>query len=219
MIPSQIFSSVGIGLLIGILLGLSGSPVVGLVVGSVTALLASLIGVNIPKKEGGEVSRETISQEQQKLIGIRAGFFAMTCVVGIFTGIYMRTHNVLSPPEPTLKQQVEELTSIGVSTQEAIKLVLGRATNTASSDVKANTTNKSPIDALQNTVLFSINSETCEKIDIDRFENISAAIDYYRTLGRPHLLNIAMVVNQHIANEKVKKDIMRSVVKELCAKE
>ncbi len=216
MIASQIFSSVGIGLLIGILLGLSASPVVGLVVGSVTALLASLIGVKFPSKDENSVTTKTNSQEQQKLIGIRAGFFGLTCVIGIFIGIYLRTHNVLSPPEPTLKQQVEELTSIGVSTKKAIELVVAGATLTEASDSNTDKTNKRSSNVLKNTVLFSIDSVICEKIAIDRFVNMSAAIQYYRTLDQPGLLKISMAVNQQKIDEKVKKDIMQSVVEALC---
>ena len=218
MIASQIFSSVGIGLLIGILLGLSASPVVGLVVGSLTALLVSLIGAKNPNKAGEPEPAERISQERLKLIGIRAGVFGLTCVVGIFTGIYMRTHNVLSPPEPTLKQLVAELTDIGFSAQEARELVVVRIVNTESSIEKINKETMAPISALQNTVLFSIDSATCEKIDIDRFDNISAVIGYYRNLELSPLLKIAMAVDRHVTDEKAKMDIMRSILEVLCGK-
>ena len=219
MIVSQIFSSVGIGLLIGILLGLSASPVVGLVVGSVTALLASLIGANIPTKSGEQATAERVSQEQIKLIGIRAGVFGLTCVVGIFAGIYMRTHNMLSPPKPTLKQLFEELTDIGFDTQGARELVAARIANTEPSNRKNYKKIGVPIGELQNTVLFSIDSGTCEKIAIDRFENISAAISYYRTMELHSLLKIAIAVNQHVTDERAKMDIMRSILKVLCEKE
>ena len=219
MIATQIFSSVGIGLLIGILLGLSASPVVGLVVGSVTALLTSLIGMQTPKKSGDQETTEKISQEQLKLIGIRAGVFGLTCIVGIFAGIYMRTHNVLSPPKPTLKEQVNELIGIGFNSQEARDLVVVQVPYADSSSEKTNNRSTLSTDALQNTVLFSIDSETCEKIAISRFENISAAIGYYQTLELQPLRTIAMAVDKHVTEEKAKKEIMESVLELLCEKE
>lgn len=219
MIASQIFSGVGIGLLIGILLGLSSSPVVGLVVGSVTALLASLIGAEFPHKSDDQAKGERISQEKLKLIGIRAGVFGLTCVVGIFAGIYMRTHNVLSPPEPTWKQMFEDLTNIGFNSQEARELVATHIINTKSSDEKINKKSRVPIGELKNTVLFGATAPVnCEKIAIDRFDNISAAIDYYRNTEQDSLLKIAIAVNQHVADEKAKMDIMKYILKYFCEK-
>lgn len=219
MIASQIFSAVGIGLLIGILLGLSSSPVVGLVVGSVSALLASLIGVEFPNKSGEQASDEGISQEKLKLIGIRAGVFGLTCVFGIFAGIYMRTHNVLSPPEPTWKQMSEELTSIGLNSLEARKMVARHIINTKSLDERINKKNGVPIGELKNTVLFAtIDPASCAKIAIDRFDNIYAAIDYYRNIEQQSLLKVAIAVNQHVSDEKAKMDIMESILEIFCEK-
>ncbi len=206
MIKSQVFSSVGIGLLIGILLGLSASPVVGLVVGAVSALLASLTGLKVPKNNKELVNLVEINLEQQKLIGIRAGFFGLTCVVGIFIGIFLRTHNILSPPEYTLKQQFEELTSIGFNPKEAREILVHRGLNS-----------ESPV--TQNTVLFSSNLEGCEKIAIDRFETVSSAINYYSSINQNSLVSIATVVNQQIIEEERKKDIMRSITEALCTEE
>lgn len=106
-----------------ILLGLSSSPVVGLVVGSITALLASLIGLKNPATDDDSGS-QILTNSQFKLAGLRTGSFGLACVLGIFVGIYMRTHNVLSPVEPTLKVQFNELTQIGFSPKEARDLLV-----------------------------------------------------------------------------------------------
>lgn len=214
MIASQIFSSVGIGLLIGILLGLSTSPVAGLVIGSVTALLASLIGVNGPGKQAELESSEKIYQERQKLIGIRAGVFGLTCVLGIIIGIQMRTHDVLSPPEHTLKQQFDELTEIGFSEQEARNIII-----TGAVDKGTTGQNGTAGSTYRSTVLFSIDSETCEQIDIDRFATLSTAIAYYQTRGLDSLVNAATLVDGHITDEQVKKEFMRSILELVCRKD
>lgn len=216
MIASQVFSSVGIGLLIGILLGLSTSPVVGLAVGSITALLASLLGLKIPKKNGEQATDDTTNREQQKLIGIRAGFFGLTCVVGIFIGIYMRTHNVLSPPELTLKQQIAELTAIGFSAQEARELVVPHATGTNPFGKKIS--EERPI---YKTNLFATDLEIRDQIvaNTRRFADISTAIKYYRDIEQPRFLKIARIVNDLAVDEKTKIEIMRSVVDALCIEE
>lgn len=219
MIASQIFSSVGIGLLIGILLGLSASPVAGLVLASVTALLASLIVAKTPIKPGEQSAAERISQYQLELIGVRAGVFGLICVVGIFIGIYMRTHNVLTPPEPTLKQRVKELTDIGFSAKEAREVVVTRITNTEFSAKKINEKPTASINALNKTILFAIDSEICEKIDVRRFKNITSVIEYYQAIKLNSLVKIATSIDQHVNDEKAKMDIMGSILEVLCEKE
>jgi len=208
MVFTQAFSSIGIGLLVGILLGLSASPVVGLVVGSITALLASLLGIRIPGKGGESDGTATIHDAQQKLIGIRAGLFGLTCIIGLFAGIYMRTHNVLSPAEPTLKNQFDELTGIGFSNDDARQILMGTISNQASGRGDTSPTSNE-------TVLFSIDSASCEQIAVDRFESFAAAANYYQQ-NHPYLLAVTSAVDQYARSENGKKGIMRSVIGVIC---
>jgi hypothetical protein len=116
----NLFSGAGIGLLLGFLLGLSSSPVVGVVVGalaalvaslaalvaSLAALVASLVGVRIPGKGDASAPDHAVSAAQRKLAAVRGGTFGFTCLLGVIVGLYIRTHDSLSP---TLQQRVAEL--------------------------------------------------------------------------------------------------------------
>lgn len=216
MIASQIFSSVGIGLLIGILLGLSSSPVVGMVVGAVAALLTSLIGRIPPKQDQDQAGAEAFSLHQQKLINIRAGFFGLTCVLGIFAGLYMRTHSVLSPPEPTLKERLEELTGLGFSGPEARALLFPPLAKPGSAE--ENTPTATPSSPIHKTVLFSIDAKLCEQLAANNFDTFAAAIGYYRHRNLQHLEKIAEKLDRDIAEEEKKQEIMHAIVEALCEK-
>ena len=124
MLAAQIFSGAGVGLLLGMLLGLSSSPVVSLVVGALAALLASLVGIRVPGKEPAEAPTETVSVAQKRAAAFRAGVFGLSCLLGLLGGIYLRTHNALSPIQPSLKQQVDELVSVGFSAVEARRIAV-----------------------------------------------------------------------------------------------
>lgn len=231
MIALHVFSSVGIGLLVGFLLGLSASPVVGLVVGSITALLASLLGIQSPKNEGkshhsnaqtnhnGDLKRQLIdcqkkselladALEKSKLIALRSGIFGLTCVVGILAGIYMRTHNMLSPPAPTLKQQYEELKSLDFSPLEARNLLI---THLAKDSQKSSKTATA-----KDTVLFSIDSKICDTLNSNRFSNLAAATSYYRSFGYEHIAEMAERIQRFVPEEKIQQDLMNSIVSALC---
>jgi hypothetical protein len=207
LVATQIYSSLGIGLLVGLLLGLSSAPVVGLVVGSVTALLAGLLGVAVPSRDAQQapVPRE----QQQALIGLRAGTFGLACIVGMFAGITMRTYNVLSPPEPGLREHYEELMAIGFSAERARELaVAAPATGVVGVDDAGPTT--------RDTVLFSVDSETCQQLAIDRFGTLSAAADYYETKGFDRLARITRELEQNIDDDSERRAAMGAVLEILC---
>ena len=207
LMVSQVFSSVGIGLLIGTLLGLSSAPVVGLVVGSVTALLASLLGISLPKKDGPPESEETVARKFT-LIGVRAGCFGLSCVVGILGGIYLRTHNVLSPAEPGLPERFAELTSIGFTPGEARQILVDGATERSGGPEDA--------PSVRDTILFSISSEACEKMAIDRFASLSAAADYYEQMKQEELARVTRNIDREIEAQSDKLMAVRAVLEVLC---
>ncbi len=205
MVAVHVFSSTGIGVLIGILLGLSASPVVGMVVGAVTAMLTSLIGTDWPAAKT-PTTEPAERDRQQRLMAVRAGCFGLACVMGIFSGIYMRTHHVLSPPQPTMKEQFDAYRSIGFSAQQARSLVAGK-TPTAHEN--------SP--STSDTVLFAVDADSCEKMNIDNFATLDAAADYYRNADMPKLADATDSIRSVVANEADQRHLMQSVVEALCA--
>jgi hypothetical protein len=211
LVVTQVFSSFGIGLLVGLLLGLSSAPVVGLVVGSITALLASLLGFELPTRDE---SASPIPRElRQTLIGVRAGTFGLACILGIFAGIYMRTHDVLSPPEPGLTERYEELQSIGFSPERARELLVpgGELALAAATESDAPTT--------RNTVLFSVDAETCQQIAVDRFATVSAAADYYESRSLARLARITRDLDRELATEDDKRLAVKAVVEVMCERD
>ncbi len=103
----QILSGIGIGLLTGLIIGLSISQVVGIVLGALTALLSIYFGL----QAGATV---------QPKYGLMAAF-SISCILGVLSGLYMRTHSSLSP---SIKDQLRNWTDASYSTDEAKQIVL-----------------------------------------------------------------------------------------------
>lgn len=212
LVGTQIFSSLGIGLLVGVLLGLSSAPVVGLVVGSITALLASLLGFRLPNRDDNASSSENLPEAmRQMLIGLRAGTFGFACIVGILAGIYMRTHDTLSPPEKGLEARYTELISIGFDPKDARRLLISPSGQITPS------TGSTP--DTQNTILFSTDAETCAQLEADRFANLAAAASYYRGLELDWLANLTRDLDAGLSDDAEKRLALTAVISTLCRPE
>ena len=207
LMATQVFSSLGIGLLVGILLGLSSAPVVGLIVGSITALLASVLGFKMPTwGSAGNESKERLPETSvQTLIGLRAGTFGFACVLGIFVGIYMRTHDVLSPRPPGLAERYEELLAIGFAPEDARALLVGAGA--ASADA---------IPTTRQTVLFSGDADACENLAADRFATLAVAADYYRSRDLDWLADITRDIDAGLDEDADKRFALDAVVRAAC---
>jgi len=212
MLAAQILSGAGTGVLLGMLLGLSASPVVGLVVGALAAVLAPLVGVRLPRKEG-DAPAEAETAAQKKAAAIRAGVFGFCCVLGLLIGIALRTHDALSPAAPTLKQRVDELVGVGFSPAEARRIAIVHALE-AAPDAK---TEKSAA-TVHNTLLFGSSTDGCERLSVDRFKDTAAAAAAYQAMDQPVLTRIATAINRQIADEKARMGMLRAVVEAVCAK-
>lgn len=105
----SVFSGASIGLMIGVLLGQSLSPVVGIFLGALGTALAALLGLN-------DAHFSTAK-------GLRIGSLGLAVLVGGTGGIYMRTHNLLSP---SLEQQRDQLRALGYPEKDALRLLEGR---------------------------------------------------------------------------------------------
>lgn len=207
LIATQVFSSLGVGFLVGILLGLSSAPVVGLLVGSLTALLASLLGFKLPTRGDADSDAPLPREIVQTLIGLRAGTFGFACVLGIFVGIFMRTHDVLSPPEPGLEERYAELLAIGFSQEEARSVLIGGGAS-AGSPASTPTT--------RNTVLFGIDAALCQQLAPDRFATLAAAADYYRGRDLAWLADITRELDNGLDAEGEKRLALNAVVRAAC---
>jgi hypothetical protein len=107
-----LFSGSGIGLLIGVLMGMSVTPTVAVIIGALASGLAILLGLN--------------DEHFNNAKAVRIGGFGFACVLGIYFGLYARTHQMLSPaevPPPTLTEQKAEYVALGFSEREALDFI------------------------------------------------------------------------------------------------
>jgi len=108
----QLFAGIGLGLLVGVLVGLSSSPVVSVVVGALASGMVTLLGFVRSPKEG-----ETPSSDGSV---VRLGGFGVACAAAVLLGLFIRTHNWLSP---SIADQVAEVQRAGYSGEEARRWV------------------------------------------------------------------------------------------------
>jgi hypothetical protein len=85
----QLFAGVGLGLLVGVLVGLSSSPVVSVVLGALAAGMVTLLGFARSSKDGDSSYAEGSV--------IRLGGFGVACAAAVLLGVAIRTHSWLSP--------------------------------------------------------------------------------------------------------------------------
>lgn len=96
------FAGTMLGILVGVIIGLSITEVTGIILGSLTSLLATFFGLR-PSKEG---------RTGNKLI---IGWFSLGCVLAIFMGIFLRVNNFLAP---SFVNKTKEYRDAGFSHEE-----------------------------------------------------------------------------------------------------
>jgi len=112
----------GVGLLLGALVGLSISPVVSGVIGTISGLLAVLLGLN--------------EKYLSPVKSIRIGAFGFSCVAGILLGIYIRTNNAMMPDR---EKMLNDYMKVGFSKQVALDFIVYREFNMIPADWKNGT--------------------------------------------------------------------------------
>lgn len=184
MLASVILSSLGMGLLIGVLVGLSASPVIGMLVAAITGLLSTFVGL-LPIKST-ENTPDSKNTDWLRLSGIRAGLFGLFCLLGVFIGLVVRTHNLLSPSESALVKFHQDLLTVGFTEQQARQLLLTKAGTLAASE----TPNSS------DSVLFTLTSEQCANLNPAAFSTLQAAAEHYRLQGLSALADLTELLHQ-----------------------
>lgn len=101
-----LFGGSGIGLLFGVIMGSSVTPTVATMLGVLTSLLGGILGLN-----------DALFNDAK---AVRIGSFGFACVLGAYLGIYVRSHNALSPSIADLKRQYVEA---GYSEQQALDFI------------------------------------------------------------------------------------------------
>lgn len=101
-----LFGGAGIGALFGFIMGTSITPTVATILGALTGMLAGILGLN----DGNFGNAKAV----------RIGGFGFACVLTALFGLFVRSHNLMSPSLLSLKQQYVEL---GFSEAQALDFV------------------------------------------------------------------------------------------------
>lgn len=106
---NSLISIASLGLLIGVLVGLSSSPVVGSLIGTLATIFVTMFSSLFPAASNDDGKNEKSQRRLPHFAfdGQPLTVFCLVCLVGIFSGIWIRTHNLLSP---SIADQIEEWT-------------------------------------------------------------------------------------------------------------
>ncbi len=188
-IVSDLFAGAGMGLLLGVLVGLSSSPVVGVVVGALASVLAVFLGLDAASGTLGGAFRVN---------GARIGSLGVATVIGLGIGLYARVNNPFaSPPaaqlerwadalpeDPTLAKQMMVFERTGIAPS---RFQYGDAPAAGDIDV-------APQEgaATRQAVLFSTLGEfdACRRLDPSRFATTKDVLAAYMRQGAPGALPI-----------------------------
>ena len=197
----QLFAGIGLGLLVGILVGLSSSPVVSVVVGALAAGMVTLLGFTRPAKDGDPTHAEGST--------IRLGGFGLACSVAVLLGLFIRTHNWLSP---SIADQVSEVQRAGFSAEDARRWVAYKnvgAILESGSGKGAGDGKDTPVpsvrgaEALAGSVLFAgENSGECQYFDTSRYKDVSEHLYSLRQLGGKYADYAAKISSLDAAQQK-----------------
>ncbi len=117
---ATIFSGIGMGLLLGIIMGLSASEVVQTIFGVLTAMLGAFLGFDKRSFAGMEAAEYEKEKYNTLFTGLRAGSFGIAVVAGILSGMYIRTQEVLTM---SVEKRVKQWTDADFEPEYARRLV------------------------------------------------------------------------------------------------
>lgn len=157
----MILAAVSLGLLTGLLIGLSTSGVTASVVSAVLAMAAGVValtGVKNPFLPKGENAAERTPGHNWAVAA-----FALMAVIGLSSGLWMRTHNAFSPTPQEIATQWQAAGLSEAAARRLAVLQLTGASLTAEGTVEAGAA-EGPV--LTASVLFSVvPAEDCQRSD------------------------------------------------------
>jgi hypothetical protein len=183
----DIFAGVGLGGALGLIVGLSVTPVVSVLVGGLTSLLAVFLGL-----QGGDDAPAAL--KAVRLNGPRIGGFGLALAAGVLAGLFIRTTEPFTEP---VKNSVARWTDAGYPAERARELVVFERTGILPAEAQA-------IDAVteqrartRSTALFSDLGDVnlCRELDPDGFGRaVSEGLYTYRIQNNDTLNRLADAV-------------------------
>ena len=175
---SEFGAGASIGALLGLIIGLSVSPVVLTVLGALATGLLALLGL-----KGRSESEESVARARGTL---RVFGFGSFCTIFLLLGILFRTHDTLAP---SLQNQVAKLSASGIFSKEEIHQILLLKAFGLSAAGKDKGTEALQVVSGRNVagsgspVLFASQTEVCQVIRRDQYSSISAYVDSLKNHG------------------------------------
>lgn len=188
---SVVFAAAGLGLLTGLLLGLSVTSIVGTVASALTAVLVAFVGLRSAPASppAGNSAPEPLAASDRS---VRIGVFSFAVIISLFLALYMRAHDPIGPP---VKTQIDDLTQAGYTKLDACALVAYREFGLVGKGWAAPTDSK-PIGA---PVLFKVNTSMCAELDPTTFQDsIVKTLNAWVELGRGKWAKLAKFVETRI---------------------
>jgi hypothetical protein len=146
-----VLSGSGFGALLGVLIGLSISDVVAAFLTSAVAIAAAILGIApLPEKA-------RVKLNQYQLVT-----FALACMVFLFAGILIRTHNILAPSTESQIAEVSKWRKAGISAEYATRIVTGVAQPSGASPITVTTDGQ--IDAFNKWVKAGVQPEQALRV-------------------------------------------------------
>lgn len=119
----QVLGGSSLGLLVGLIMGLTINPLAASVVGSLMALLVGYSAIKPSLPAALTPARDQTAPEERSVPVIPGSLigFSLAAVLALLTGIYVRTHSLLSP---TPQQITARWEAAGLSREAAVQIAL-----------------------------------------------------------------------------------------------
>jgi hypothetical protein len=175
-------AAIFLGALIGTLIGLSGSPVVATVLG--TLVSGALIFMSVVSSETGKIPIV------KKGKSVRILLFSLSATVALLAGVLARNNYWLGGSQ--IERQYHDLLSVGIDESQAQRAVLQFF---LSAEERTEDIQRAPI-------LFSNLTDDCDAIDLGRISDISGIIAAFTSAGPPWE-NVKDLADDEITREKL----------------
>lgn len=193
---SEFGAGASIGALLGLIMGLSVSPVVLTVLGALAAGLLALLGFSDRPNSADEIP----SRSSLRVFG-----FGAFCTLFLVVGIIFRTHDTLAP---SIAEQQNRLSVSGLfSKPEIHQILLLKAFGLAPSSGTKSADGLQPVEgrniaASSAAVLFASQAEICQVMRRDQYNNIASYVQSLKDHGGDYAQLANAIANQKTEDQE-----------------
>ena len=184
----KIAAALALGLATGLLIGLSSSELVAAVVTALVALATTLVALGGPALVAGKAPPERDAADDAALVA-----FAGALVIAVLAGLYVRTHDLLSPSPEVLTARWE---AAGFSSAEARRIASHtlRGIDLGDGTAPLAATGPAAASATARSVLFSGEYKSrCASTDPTRAPDRGELLNTWSLAGEPwQVLSVAL---------------------------